>query len=87
MSSPSLNKKKGRTMSATTWPEQDAIDEWWREHSLALKRAASAYRIERDQKINRLYEVVLMAINQCDAGEAEMASTTLKEALHEFNPD
>ncbi|KKK87404.1 hypothetical protein LCGC14_2753590, partial [marine sediment metagenome] len=32
-----------------TWPEQNAIDEWWRAHSMELKKAVSAYRIQRDR--------------------------------------
>lgn len=37
----------------STWPEQDAIDEWWQENSLALKEAASGYRIERDKQVEK----------------------------------
>ena len=37
-----------------TWPEQNAIDEWWHEHSLELKDAASRYRIECEACIAQL---------------------------------
>ena len=28
------------------WPEQEAIDEWWRKHSMELKKAVTQYRID-----------------------------------------
>ncbi len=45
-----------------SWPEQDAVDNWFRAHSLELKQAVSAFRIdqisrltsERDALVERL---------------------------------
>ena len=43
-----------RAVSDTTehsWPEQEAIEKWWRDHSLELKQAASKYRIEETERL------------------------------------
>jgi hypothetical protein len=29
-----------------TWPEQEAVEKWWREHSMELKKAVTAYRVK-----------------------------------------
>jgi hypothetical protein len=35
-----------------TWPEQDAIDEWWSKYSYELKKSVSKYRIELQRATN-----------------------------------
>ena len=46
--------------SGATWPEQDAIDDWWREHSFELKQVVTAYRVRvqagADQLRRQLHE-------------------------------
>ncbi len=34
---------------AGTWPEQNAVDEWWARHNLELKKLVTSYRIEVQQ--------------------------------------
>ena len=74
-------------MSASTWPEQDAIDTWWNANSLSLKRAATEYRIRRDKQMSQLHDVLLNALDQCEAGDADEAAKILKEALSEFDSE
>jgi len=36
------------------WPEQEAIDAWWRRHQYELKRDVTKYRVERDGRVTKL---------------------------------
>lgn len=42
-----------------TWPEQDAIEDWWRKHRHELNSVATKYRIEREKEIERLVNVAV----------------------------
>lgn len=33
-----------------TWPEQNAVNEWWAKHNLELKKMVTSYRIEVQQE-------------------------------------
>jgi len=54
-----------------TWPEQDAIDKWWKKHQMELKTAVTEYRITRDEPDIEAYENKIT--EQADALEAKTA--------------
>ena len=39
-----------------SWPEQDAVDKWWLEHSHELKVAVTDFRIKQDAVVRSLTE-------------------------------
>lgn len=65
-------------MSESNWPEQDAIDKWWREHSLALKTAATQCRIDQDRKVERLREALWEIRGWREIGSADTHTEKLK---------
>ena len=43
-----------------SWGEQEAVEAWWRKHSLELKKSVSVLRIEAESKLREIREICLM---------------------------
>ena len=64
-----------------TWPEQDAVDKWWKAHQMELKTAVTAYRITRDEPDIEAYENKIT--EQADALEAkDKQIASLQDRVH-----
>ena len=54
-------------MSGDCWPEQDRVENWWRENKQELKLAVSEYRIEVEKRATILREALAAIVSEISA--------------------
>ena len=52
--------------SANSWPESDAVEEWWRHHRLELKEEVSKTRMDLQNKINQAKDIFAESCQECE---------------------